>query len=102
MTAHGQRWGLLLTPVVAELHPDDVLEVQLLAGPAVTAEPAAVGHADAQAVRMEGGRARLAAQEAPACQGGGLSGGSKLSPAQNPAVSPLEPYSTERVAAWYG
>lgn len=47
--------------VVAELHPDDVLEVQPLPCPAVIAEPAAIRHVDVQAVRVEGGWAGLAA-----------------------------------------
>lgn len=66
----GKRGALLLAPVVPELHPDDVLEMQLLPGPAVIAEPAAVGHVDVQAVGVEGGRAGLAAQEASPCTGG--------------------------------
>ena len=60
-------------PVVPELHPDDVLEVQLLPSPAVVAEPAAVRHLDAQAVGVEGRRAGLAAQQAPPCNKGALS-----------------------------
>lgn len=66
----GKHGALLLAPVVAELHPDDVLEMQLLPGPAVIAEPAAIRHVDVQAVGVEGSRAGLATQEASPCKAG--------------------------------
>lgn len=66
--------GAALAPVVPELDPDDVLAVQPLPGPALVAEPAAVGRLDAQAVGVEGRGAGLAAQKAPACRRRGLAG----------------------------
>lgn len=53
------------SPVLPQLHPDDVGVLGLLAGPAVVAEPAAVGHGDVEAVGVEGSRTRLAAQQPP-------------------------------------
>lgn len=68
--AQGGRGGRS-RPVVPEFDPHDVLVVQPLPRPAVAAEPAAVGHVDAEAVGVEGRRAGLAAQQAPSCKGGG-------------------------------
>lgn len=50
--------------VVTQLHPDNVLKMQLLPSPTVIAKPATIRHIDVQAVRMEGSRAGLTAKEA--------------------------------------
>lgn len=53
-------------PVVSQFDPNNLLVVQLLAGFAVVAVPAALRHVHAQAFRVEGSRARLAAEQLPA------------------------------------
>ena len=50
-------------PVGAQFDPDHVLVLGLLPGPAVVAEPAALGHGDVETVGMERRRTRLAAQQ---------------------------------------
>lgn len=55
----------LSSPVVTQLHPDNVLEMQLLPSLTVIAKPATIRHIDVQAVRVEGSRAGLTAKEAP-------------------------------------
>lgn len=52
-------------PVIPKLDPNDLLVSQLLAGFAVVAVPGAVGHLYVETLRVEGRRARFAAQELP-------------------------------------
>lgn len=53
-------------PVVSQFDPNNLLVVQLLAGFAVVAVPAALRHVYAQAFWVEGSRARLATEQLPA------------------------------------
>lgn len=60
------RFSLENLPVVSQFDPNNLLVVQLLAGFAVVAAPAALRQVYAQAFWVEGRRARLAAQQLPA------------------------------------
>lgn len=53
-------------PVVSQFDPNNLLVVQLLAGFAVVTAPAALRQVYAQALWVEGRRARLATEQLPA------------------------------------
>lgn len=56
-----------ISPVSSQFDPDDVSVFGFLSGTAVVAEPAPIRHCDVEAVRVEGCRTRLTAQELASC-----------------------------------
>lgn len=50
-------------PVVAQFDPDNLFVVRFLPSPAVTARPRPIWHVHLQTLRVEGSRARVAAQQ---------------------------------------
>lgn len=63
----GLGFAVSSSPVVPQLDPDNLLIARLLPRATVAAGPRPLGHLHLQTLRVEGGRARVAAQQLASC-----------------------------------